>query len=198
MVAAAVVYGALVYWAVTADTGLAWTILTIASFAIVIVAFLLLLRRSPPELPVARAVSPGDGVYRLLVIVEGAGSAAAVRDHLEAAAAGRSAEAFVVVPTLSSRLDWLTGDQDAYDRASTELDATLAGLATAGIQARGHIAAHDPIQAAADGLREFPADAILVITSAGETAAAAEPDVAESLRTSTTLPVTQVTAAGPA
>jgi hypothetical protein len=192
MVAAAVVYGGLLYWALTAETALAWTFFVLANVAIVVVGLVLLLRRRPPEVPTTSAVSRDDGIYRMLVIVDGEPSVKELGEHAVNAAAGRPGEALVVAPTLSSRLDWLTGDQTAYDRATADLDATLNALRAVGIEARGRVASHDPLQAAADGLREFPAEAILVVTSASDPAGAAGEDVAESLRNHTNVPVVQV------
>jgi hypothetical protein len=192
MVAVAVVYGGLLYWALTADTAVAWTIFAIANVAIVVLALVLVLRRRPPELPLTPAGPLGDGVCRLLVIVDGAPPAAALGAHVAKAAAGRPAKALVLTPTRSSRLDWVTGDQAAYDDASTGLDATVAALEAAGIEASGHIASEDPVQAAADGLREFPAEAIIIFAATNDSPVPSGGDVVESLRSRTKLPVIEV------
>ena len=199
MVAIAVVYGGSLYWALTADTGLAWTVFILVNIAVVVLALTVAQRRrTPTSLPRAAPDVPDDGVYRPLVIVDAGGAAPAVREQLVRSAAGRSAAAFVVAPAVASRLDWVTGDQAAYDRAMAELDATVAALEAAGIEAQGHIGAQDPLQAAADGLREFPAEAIVVVTSAGNEASWLEEGLIAKLQEQAPVPVTHVIVDEPA
>ncbi len=192
MVAIAVVFFGLLYWAVTANTALAWTLF--AGFGVVVVlgALALILRNRTKALPDKRAPSPGDGVYRLLVIVDGQSTPAELGAHVALAAAGRPTEAYVIAPTLSSRLDWLTGEQTAYDNATAELEAALATLIAAGVDAHGRIGAYEPVQAAADGLREFPADEILIVASPAAAGDNRQGDLAATLRERTALPVSQL------
>jgi hypothetical protein len=198
MVAIAVVYGGSLYWALTADSGLAWTVFILVNVAVVGLALAVVQRRrTPASLPQAPDV-PADGVYRPLVIVDAGGAAPALREQLTRSAAGRSAAAFVVAPALASRLDWVTGDQAAYDRAMAELDATVAALEAAGIEAQGHIGAQDPLQAAADGLREFPAEAIVVVTSTSDEASWLEEGLIAKLQEQAPVPVTHVIVDEPA
>lgn len=192
MVAVAVVYAAVLFWAVTADNGLAWTVFVLLNVAVIVLALVLLARRRrPPVLPEgAKPRTSPDGVYRPLVIVDAEGAVPRLREELVRSANGRPAEAFVVAPALSSRLDWLTGDQAAYDRASAELEEAVAALEAAGIGAQAQIGAHDPLQAAADGLREFPAEAIVVVT--GSETTWLEDGLLERLERRTAIPVTHV------
>jgi hypothetical protein len=193
MVAIAVVYGGSLYWAVTANTGLAWTVFILVNIAVIALALAVAQRRrTPTSLPQAAPDVPNDGVYRPLVIVDAGGSAPIVQEQLVRSAAGRPAAAFVVAPAVGSRLDWVTGDQAAYDRAMAELDATVAALEAAGIEAQGHIGAQDPLQAAADGLREFPAEAIVVVTSAGNETTWLEQGLIAKLQEQAPVPVTHV------
>jgi hypothetical protein len=199
MVAIAVVYGGTAYWAFSADTGLAWTVFILVNVAVIALALAVARRRqAPTSLPQAAPDVPDDGVYRPLVIVDAGGSAPALREQLVRSAAGRPAAAFVVAPALASRLDWVTGDQGAYDRATTELEATVAALEAAGIEAQGHIGARDPLQAAADGLREFPAEAIVIVSSAGNEASWLEEGLIEKLQEQAPVPVTHVIVDQPA
>lgn len=82
---------------------------------------------------------------------------AAVGDH----AAGRALDVFVIAPSLGSRLARWTGDDHPYADAERHLTDTLAALRRAGIACQGHVGDHDPLQAADDALREFPADEVL-------------------------------------
>jgi GABA permease len=71
----------------------------------------------------------------------------------------------VVTPALNSPLKHWTSDEDGARAAAQErLDASLAKLAEAGVEARGEIGADDPLQAMEDALRTFGADEIIIST----------------------------------
>ena len=101
-------------------------------------------------------------IYNVLVVADGACAPEALWRIVEDHAEGRPVDAFVVAPAASSRLDRLTGDEGAYERASGSLDSTLQALEPATTNRRGKLGSHDPVQAVAEALREFPADEILV------------------------------------
>lgn len=193
LVAAAVVWFGVLFWAATATTTLSWVVFAVVNVAMVVVVFALILerRRARFPSPSERAAPPSDGVYRLLVLADGGGAAGAIREQLADAAGGKRAAAFVIAPTVASRVDWLTGDQAAYDRAAGELDETLAALESVGIDAHGRVGAADPVQAAADGLREFPADAIVLVTRP-DGASWLEEGVLETLQSRAGVPVRHV------
>lgn len=112
---------------------------------------------------------PTDGVHRALVILDEACEPADLAAGLATDGSGAETAVFVVAPALGSRTARWTGDEVAYKRATRRLDTTLAAFATMNIEASGHIGSHDPLQAAEDGLREFPADEIVfAVHSAGE------------------------------
>jgi GABA permease len=126
-----------------------------------------------------------DGVHRVLLLVDAACSASDVQRLVS----GGPTEVFVVAPAVSSRLDRWTGDEHAYASADDHLEQTLGALRGVGVEARGHVGAHDPLQAADDGLREFPADE-LVFALAGEGGSAwLENGVVETARDRYTVPV---------
>ena len=193
MVAAAVVWFGVLFWAVTATSALSWVVFAVVNVAIVVLAFALILRRRQANFPSSaeRAAAPSDDVYRLLVLADGGGAAGAIREQLADTAGGKRAEAFVIAPTTASRVDWLTGDQAVYDRAAGELDETLAALESVGIDAHGRVGAADPVQAAADGLREFPADAIVLVTRPSDSTWL-EQGVLETLQARAGVPVSHV------
>jgi hypothetical protein len=168
MVGFTVAYGGLVYWAATAGTSAAWTALVVVSVGIAVAFSVAAFRRDSrfTVSPLERAPGPHDGVYRVLVVVD-AGTAGFAGHQLESLAestAGRPSEALVVAPALSSRLDRLTGDQSAYDDAATCLHEMINALEEIGMPARGRIGSHDPLVAIEEGLREFPADSIVLVT----------------------------------
>lgn len=114
--------------------------------------------------PVARREA---GPHRILVIIDDRCAPAAIREAIAVRADGSSSEVFVVATVGGSRLDRLTGDETAYATVARHLDATLDELATLrDLDVRqAKIGSHDPIQAADEALREFPADEIVFMVT---------------------------------
>ena len=148
--------------------------------------------RHPSELdaPVARARAH-DGKHRVLVVSDGTSTSQAFTDDVAGRAAGRSLEVLVVVPALGSRLSHWTGDDHARQDAEGNLERTVAALSAAGIGARGQVGSDDPVQAADDALREFPADEIVFATHPDDRANWKERGVVEIARGRYDLPVSQ-------
>ena len=194
MVVFTVGYGLLVYWAATAGTAVAWLTLVIVSVALAVAFAVILARRDTrfggPRLD--HPPRPDDDIYRVLVVADGRATSSAFRQSLLDGAAGRPLEALVVAPALSSTLDRWTGDEGAYDEASLRLHDTIKGLEAIGLEARGHLGSHDPLQAVAEGLREFPADWIVFATHSEEHAVSLERGVVAATRSRTEIPVTAV------
>ena len=154
---------ALIMWA--ADAGMwAWLLVGFVALAALVILAVVYMRR-PHHPAAAAALAPvpahvDDGVHRVLVIADDDCPPADLGAALGSGAGGKTA-VFVVAPALGSRAARWTGDDHAYQNAQGHLDATLAALSSLGVDARGHIGPHDPLQAADDGLREFPADEIV-------------------------------------
>ena len=71
----------------------------------------------------------------------------------------------VVCPALNSPLrPWVSDEDGAREAAQRRLDATLARLAAAGVEARGEVGDGDPVQAIDDALRTFGPDEIVIST----------------------------------
>ena len=107
----------------------------------------------------------GDARKRILVVANETVAGAALRDDIVHRARGKDAEVLVVAPALNTRLRHWTSDEDrARAEAQVRLDASLAALAEARVDARGQVGDDDPIQAIDDALRTFGADEIVVST----------------------------------
>jgi hypothetical protein len=193
LVGGAVVLAAFLIWAIIAESTLAWLVF-VGVTALVIVLLVLGWSRGQRvrQVPVAPP-APNDGFYRVLVVVDDGATSAAFNEELVRSAGGRPSKAFVVAPALSSKLDRITGDQAAYDQAEAHLNATLQALDALGVDATGRIGSHDPLQAAIDALREFPADAIILATHANEHSNWLEDGLVESVGRVTRAPVSHVT-----
>ena len=193
----AVVLGVIFLVMLTAEVGVwGWVIFGIAALIALVVVVAVVGRRHqhPSELdaPVTRARATRDGKRRVLVISDGTSTSAAFADELVGRAAGRPLEVLVVVPALGSRLSHWTGDDQARQDAEANLQQTVAGLSAAGIGARGEVGSDDPVQAADDALREFPADELIFATHPDNHANWKERGVVEIARDRYDLPVAHV------
>jgi hypothetical protein len=153
-------------------------------------------RVHPPELQAPRVTPADDGAYKVLVVADDAADPGAIRNFVVSHAAGRPTLAYVLAPALSSRLDRLTGDEDAYRNAERHLQATLDALQSVSTQQSGKVASHDPVQAVDEGLREFAADEVLLAMSADHTNWL-EDGVVDVCRERYEVPVTPLVGAAP-
>jgi hypothetical protein len=107
----------------------------------------------------------GGDRHRILVVANETVAGSALRDEVVERAGGRDAEILVVAPALNTRLRHWTSDEDrARVEAQGRVDASLAALSEAGVEARGQVGDDDPIQAMDDALRMFGADEIVIST----------------------------------
>jgi hypothetical protein len=136
-------------------------------FALTAIAALTLwfMRKAHPPAADAPHVGPvADERHRILVVADTPGAGPELVVALRSHARGRPVSVFVTTPVLESRIERLASDQNGYDDATRRLSEVLRALWTAGIQAEGAVGPEDPLQAADDGLRRFPADEILFVT----------------------------------
>jgi hypothetical protein len=137
------------------------------------------------------AAPPADGAHRVLVVADGVCG----DDDLGELVNGRTV-AFVVAPALSGRLDRWTGDEHAYRDADETLAVMVGSLERIGVEASGHVGAHDPLQATDDGLREFAADEIVFVTADNDEVNWLEAGVVDAARARYPIPVRSVVASG--
>ena len=193
----AVVLGILFLVALTAEWGVwGWVLFGIGALIALAVILALLGRRhrhpSDLDAPAPRRAGERDGKFRVLVVSDGRSTSQAFHDEVVAHAAGRPLEVLVVAPALGSRLSHWTGDDHARDEAGANLETTVSALVEAGVAARGEVGSDDPIQAADDALREFPADEIVFATHPDGAANWKERGVVEIARSRYRLPVSHV------
>jgi hypothetical protein len=122
--------------------------------------------RSEPKEP-ERAVweRRADGRRGILVVANETVAGTALRNEIVHRAGTEDAEVLVVCPALNTRLRHWTSDEDrARAQAQARLEASLAALHEAGIDARGQVGDDDPLQAMDDALRTFGADEIIIST----------------------------------
>jgi hypothetical protein len=142
---------------------------------------------SAADPPQAAAID--DSRYRILLVADDRGTASWFVDELRSRAGELPLSVFVMAPTLGSRLGRLAEDQGVFDDASERLTGTLDGLREAGIQVDGEVSESNPLQAADDGLRQFPADEIIFVTQPDDRANWLEQGVVELAESRYAVPV---------
>jgi hypothetical protein len=129
-------------------------------------------RLQPDEL--IEVASRRDDVYRVLIVatvaVENPSAVEAVMESVDAATASwetrdEATEVVMVAPAFNRLLaHWLSDVEAARLDAQRRLTISLAGLAAAGIAARGQVGDADAMQALEDALRTFAADEVQIVT----------------------------------
>ena len=106
----------------------------------------------------------------------------------------REAEAVcVIAPALTGRLHSWVSDIDAeYREANERMRMLVRGIDSAGSAVSGRVGDEDPLQAVADALVEFPADALIIGVHASDDANWRERRFSKKLRKRFALPVTEV------
>ena len=172
----------------------AWILLGVFTLvALIVLAWWYAARHPHPAASEAPEIEqPDDGVFRILVVAGVDCRPDALREELSGRSAGRTTRAYVVAPALSSRLDRWTGDEKAYGAAEHHLQATIEALRSLGVEAEGRVGSHDPVQAADDGLREFPADLIVFATSPEGESYRLERDAVQAARDRYRVPVVEI------
>jgi hypothetical protein len=189
----------LVLFVASVDGVWAWLFVGLAGLVALAVIVARVSKREPHPVassaPPAAAAAPApaaDAAYRVLVIADESCVDPAFAAELARHAAGRSVEVLVIAPAIGSWLSRWTGDETQYADARAHLDETVRALAGAGISASGETGADDPLQAADDGLRGFPAAEIVFVTKPGTDTDWVEQGIVEAARKRYAVPVTHI------
>lgn len=184
------------------DAGVgAWIAVGVIAVVAIVAAITIVVRRPRPlavtEGPDRFEGAPrvSDGAHRVLLVVDGVCRAEDL-DELVSMPGTGTVVAYVVAPAVSSRLARLTGDEHAYQRAGEHLEATLAALAGLEVTATGQVGSHDPLQAADESLRTFPADEVVFVVGGETDADWLEGGVVDAARERYPVPVRALVAAG--
>ena len=175
-----------------------WAWLLVGAVGVVVCTMLVLAYARGHRHPLASGAPAGGrtshegSVHRILVVADDACTPAALRTATVGHAHGRAVEALVIAPAVGSRVSRWTSDQHDYDEATAHLETTLRSLEEIGVAARGRIGSKDPIEAADDGLREFPADEIVLAVHSGDEARWLEEDAVDAARERYDVPVTAI------
>jgi hypothetical protein len=122
-------------------------------------------RRAEPPVRTRPTKHSGPDERRILVIANQTVGGRVLRECIREKSEGYRAEVLVVTPALNTPLrHWASDEDPAREAARGRLDASLARLREAGIQARGEVGDGEPLQAMEDALRTFGADEIIIST----------------------------------
>ena len=194
----ALIFGGGLILALASAAGMwAWLLVGAAGIVLAVLLLVVYARRNPHPVaarpaPATAAAPAADETYRVLVIADESCVDPQFAGQVAAHAEGRTVDVLVIAPAIGSRLARWTGDESAHAEARRHLDDTVAALAGAGISARGETGADDPLQAADDGLRDFPANEIVFVTKPGTGTDWVERGVVESAQTRYDVPVTHI------
>jgi len=152
------------------------------------------LRARREERPVQTTPRPhAAGERRILVIANETVGGHTLRSAILEKSLDVREEILVVTPALNSPLrHWVSDEDQARADAQERLDASLAKLAEAGVQARGEVGDGDPLQAMEDALRTFGADEIIISTHPEGRSHWLERGVVEKARERFAVPITHV------
>jgi hypothetical protein len=150
--------------------------------------------RGRGEGPIQQALPPHPGrERRILVVANETVGGGELLDQIRRRSEGVAEHVLVVVPALNSPLKHWTSDEDGARSAAQErLEASLAAMRAAGIEARGEVGDSDPLQAIEDALRTFAPDELIISTHPPERSHWLERGVVVGARERFALPVTHV------
>src|ERR671923_3068594 len=152
------------------------------------------MRARREERPQQTAPRPhAEGERRILVIANETVGGQTLRSMILEKSRGVREEVLVVTPALNSPLrHWVSDEDQARAAAQQRLDASLAKLADAGVQARGEVGDGDPLQAIEDALRTFGPDEVIISTHPEGRSHWLEQGVVERARERFAVPITHV------
>ena len=121
-------------------------------------------RSEPPRQTVSSRRS-GANERRILVVANETVGGGPLREEIRRRSEGYEAHVLVVCPALNSPLrHWASDEDNARAKAQERLNASLARLREAGLDAKGEVGDAEPLQAMEDAMRLFGADEIIIST----------------------------------
>jgi nucleotide-binding universal stress UspA family protein len=185
-----IAYGALIVIGSKINT---WIGLTVFVVETAIVGWWLL-SKGRREQPILQAPAPhAAGERRILVIANETVGGGPLLNEIRRRSEGVNEHVLVVVPALNSPLrHWVSDEDGARGAAQKRLEASLAAMREAGIDATGEVGDGDPLQAIEDALRTFAPDELIISTHPEGKSNWLERGVVKGARERFALPVTHV------
>jgi len=140
----------------------------LAVFALLTLAGLVYLfrgRRVEPPRQTLSSRRSSENEHRILVIANETVGGGPLREEIRRRSEGYDEHVLVVCPALNSPMrHWASDEDDARVKAQERLNASLARLREAGVDAKGEVGDAEPLQAMEDALRLFGPDEIIIST----------------------------------
>ena len=135
-------------------------LLTLAGLAYVARA-----RRTEPPRHTVSSRRGRENERRILVIANETVGGGPLREEIRRRSEGYDEHVLVICPALNSPLrHWASDEDGARVQAQERLNASLARLREAGVDAKGEVGDAEPLQAMEDALRLFGPDEIIIST----------------------------------
>jgi hypothetical protein len=149
-------------------------------------------RVEAPMQTVSRRQS-GEHERRILVIANETVGGGPLREEIRRRSQGYDEHVLVVCPALNSPVKhWASDEDGARASAQMRLDASLARLREAGVDAKGEVGDGEPLQAMEDAVRLFGPDEIIISTHPEGRSHWLERGIVDSARERFAVPVTHV------
>jgi GABA permease len=170
-----------------------WVGVAVALVEIVGVAWFVT-QRGRPQPPERHAPAPGPtDEHRVLVIANETVGGPELLQQIQEHAHGKRTRILVVAPVPAKPSAQWTGDAGkAPEVAKQRLEASVASMRAAGLEATGQAGEIDPVQAAEDAIRTFQPDELIVSTHPPGRSIWLEQDLPDKLRERFEVPVTHV------
>jgi hypothetical protein len=135
----------------------------------------------------------GEHERRILVIADETVGGGPLREEFRRRSQGYDEHVLVVCPALNSPVKhWASDEDGARASAQMRLDASLARLREAGVDAKGEVGDGEPLQAMEDAVRLFGPDEIIISTHPEGRSHWLERGIVDSARERFAVPVTHV------
>ena len=168
----------------------------LAVFALLTLAGLVYLvraRRAEPPLQTVSSRHSGDNERRILVIANETVGGGPLREEIRRRSEGFDEHVLVVCPALNTPMrHWASDEDDARVKAQERLNASLARLREAGVDAKGEVGDAEPVQAMEDAVRLFGPDEIIISTHPEGRSHWLERGIVEAARERFAVPITHV------
>ncbi|MFN2471316.1 MAG: hypothetical protein ABR583_10100 [Gaiellaceae bacterium] len=162
------------------------------ALSVLALAWLLRSRAEPPRR--TESVHRGsERDRRILVVANETVGGGALREEIRRRSEGYEERVLVVCPALNSPLKhWVSDEDAARAEAQRRLDASLAALRTAGVEAEGEVGDSEPLQAMEDACRTFGPDEIIISTHPEGRSHWLERGIVQAARERFSVPITHV------
>ena len=166
----------------------------LAVFVVLVLAALWAIRGGLIQRPSQAHVVHDDGPsHRILVIANETVGGGPLREEIRRRSEGYDEHVLVICPALNSAVRHWTSDEDgARVQAQERLNASLARLREAGLDAKGEVGDAEPLQALDDAVRLFGPDEIIISTHPEGRSHWLERGIVEAARERFPVPITHV------